>query len=110
MLSTASSLLLISTYIGMLDRYFDHVDASTLGRLLGREEPPDDNPAAGDENEEDGGRPKGAPGTERAVVASCPQPPRFVQLSHWDIEQQRASKNNALAYVADISVAEALVR
>ena len=47
------------TYIGMLDRWFDHVDASPLVRLLGQEKPPDDNPAAGDENEEDGRRPEG---------------------------------------------------
>ena len=70
--------------------------------MLGREKLPDDNPAAGDENEEDGRRPEGAPGNERAVVASCAEPPRGVQLSQWDIEQQRASKNIALAYVADI--------
>ena len=50
-LSTASSLLLIVNYIGMLDRWFDHVDASPLSRLLGQEKPLDDNPAAGDENE-----------------------------------------------------------
>ena len=56
MLSTASSLLLIITCIVMLDRWFDHVDGSPLGRLLGREKPPDDNPAAGDENEEDSRR------------------------------------------------------
>ena len=37
-------------------------------------------------------------GNERAVVASCAEPPRGV----WDIEQQRASKKNTLA--------EALVR
>ena len=36
------------------------------------------------------------------VVASCAEPPRVVQLSDWDIEQQRASKTNTLAYVADI--------
>ena len=36
------------------------------------------------------------------VVASCAEPPRGVQLSDWDIEQQRASKTNTLAYVADI--------
>ena len=59
-LSRASSLLLIITYIRMLDRWFDHVDASPLGRLLGREKPPDDNPAAGDENEEDGRRLEGS--------------------------------------------------
>ena len=101
-LSTASSLLLIITHIGMLDRWFDYVDASPLGRLLGREKPPDDNPAAGDENEEDSGRPEGAPGNERSVVASCAEPPRGVQLSDWDIEQQRASKKNTLAKDADI--------
>ena len=33
-LSMASSLLLVITYIAMLDRWFDHVDASPLGRLL----------------------------------------------------------------------------
>ena len=101
-LSTASSLLLINTYVGMLDRWFDHVDASPLGRLYGREKPPDDSPAAGDENKEGGRRPEGAPGNERAVVASCVEPPRGVQLSDWDIEQQRAIKKNTLAYVADI--------
>ena len=101
-LFTASSLLLIITYIGMLDRRIDHVDALPLGRLLGGEKLPNDNPAAGDEKEKDGGRPEGAPGNERAVVASCAEPPRGVQLSDWDIEQQRASKKNALAYVADI--------
>ena len=37
-----------------------------------------------------------------AVVAGCAQPPRGVQLSDWDIEQQGASKKNTLAYVADI--------
>ena len=37
--STASSLLLMITYIGMKDRWFDRVDASPLGRLLGREAP-----------------------------------------------------------------------
>ena len=89
-LSTASSLLLIITYIGMLDRWFDH-------GLLGREKPPDDNPAAGDKNEEDGRRPEGAPGNERAVVASCAEPSRGVQLSDWDTQQQRASKKNTLA-------------
>ena len=38
------STLLIITYIGMLDCRFDHVDASPLGRLYGREKPPDDSP------------------------------------------------------------------
>ena len=84
----------------MLDRWFDHVDASPAGRLLGREKHPDDNPAAGDENEEDGRRPERATGNECAVVASCAEPPRGVQLSDW--EQQRANKKNKLAYVADI--------
>ena len=66
---------------------FDHVDASTYGRLLGREKPPDDSPAAGDENEEDGRRPEGASGNGRTVVAGCAEPARGVQLSDWDIEQ-----------------------
>ena len=46
---------------------------STRRHLVGCwvEKPPDDNPAAGDENEEDGRRPKGAPGSEHAVVARC---------------------------------------
>ena len=39
-LSTVSSLLMIITYIGMLDRWFDHVDASPLGRLVGSREAP----------------------------------------------------------------------
>ena len=65
-------------------------------------EVPADNPAAGDEIEEDGRRPEGAPGNERAVVASCAEPPRGVQLSDRDIEQQCASKKNTLASVADI--------
>ena len=60
---------------------------------------PGDNPAAGDQNEEDGRRLEGAPGNERAVVAGCAEPPRGVQLSDWDIDKQRASKNNTLAYV-----------
>ena len=45
---------------------------------------------------------RGAPGNERAVVASCAEPPRGVQLWDWDIEQQRVSKKNTLVYVADI--------
>ena len=53
-LSTALSLLLMITYIAMLDRWFDYVDTSPLGQLLGRGKPPDDTAAAGDENEEDG--------------------------------------------------------
>ena len=65
----------------MLDRWFDHADASPLGRLLGREKHLGDNPEAGDENEEDGRRPEEAPGNERAVVAGCVEPPRGVQLS-----------------------------
>ena len=56
MLSTAPSLLLMIPHIGTLDLWFDHVDASPLGRLFGREKLPDDNLAAGDENEEDGRR------------------------------------------------------
>ena len=96
-LSKASSLLLMITYIGMLDRWFDHV---LVGCWVQRN--PDDNPAAADENEEDGRRPEGAPGNEHAIVAGCAEPPRGVQLSDWDIEQQRASKNNTLAYVTDI--------
>ena len=32
----------------------------------------------------------------------CAEPPFGVQLSDWDIEQQRASKKNTLAHVADI--------
>ena len=64
--------------------------------------PPDDSPAAGDENEEDGRHPEGAQGNERAVDASCAEPPRGVQLSDWDIEQQSASKKNTMAYVANI--------
>ena len=89
-------------HIGTLDLWFDHVDASPLGRLLGREKLLDDNPAAGDENEEDGRRLEGAPGNERAVVAGCAEPPRGVQPSDWDIQQQRGSKEHTLAYVADI--------
>ena len=52
MLSTASSLLLMVTNIGMLDRWFDHVDASPHAQLVGRVEPHDCNAVAGDENEE----------------------------------------------------------
>ena len=59
-------------------------------------------PPLGDENDEDGRHSEGAPRNERAVVASCAEPPRGVQLSDWDIEQQRASKKNTLAYVANI--------
>ena len=78
--SAASSELLMKASIGKLDCWFDHVKASPLGRLLGRERSPDDNPAPGDENEKDGRRPEGGSGKERAVVASCAKRQRGVQL------------------------------
>ena len=69
----------------------------------------DDDAAAGDdENEEGGRRPEGSPGSDRAV-GGCAEPPRGVQLSDGDIEQPRASKNNALAHVADIPSCSAMI-
>ena len=86
----------------MLDRWFAHLRRVATWSFVGSSEAPDDNPAAGDENDEDGRHSEGAPRNERAVVASCAEPPRGVQLSDWDIEQQRASKKNTLAFVANI--------